>query len=96
MRPKIESVEALSKYKLHVVFKDGVKGVLDLWDCAGKGVFKSWDDNENFFNVFISPESGAITWPNEIDIDTYNAYCTIKGISPEQYFEQTETHAKNF
>lgn len=95
MRPKIEKVEALSKYKLHVKFQDGVQGVLDLSDCAGKGVFSSWDEDDNFFTVFISSESGAITWPGEIDIDTYNAYCIIKGISPEDYFQQKEAHATN-
>ena len=33
--------------------------------------------------------------PGEIDIDTYNAYCIIKGISPEDYFQKKEEHATN-
>lgn len=93
MRPKISAVEATEKYKLNIRFHDGVAGELDLSDCAGVGVFKNWDENENFFKVFINPENGAITWPNEIDIDTYNAYCTIKGISPEQLFMKQPSHA---
>ncbi len=86
----------MEKYKLFVQFDDGTEGLLELDDCAGKGVFLSWDENDNFFNVFISPESGAITWPGEIDIDTYNAYCTIKGITPEEYFTKRKAYAPNF
>lgn len=93
MRPEITKVEAIEKYMLHVTFSDGVNGNLDLADCAGIGVFKSWDEADNFFKVFVSPESGAITWPDEIDIDTYNAYCKIRGISPEEYFKQKKVHA---
>lgn len=93
MRPRITAVEALEKYKVDVTFDDGVKGILDLSGCAGKGVFQSWEEDDNFFKVFINPQGGAITWPNEIDIDTYNAYCIIKGISPEQFFRKQSSHA---
>lgn len=95
MRPEITKVTAIEKYKLFVRFDDGVEGILDLGDVAGKGVFSSWDVKNNFFEVYIGPESKAITWPDEIDIDTYNAYCIIKGISPEDYFTQKEQHATN-
>lgn len=93
MKPKIEKVVATEKYKLLVHFDDGTHGILDLHYLAGKGVFKQWDDDDSFFKVYISVESGAITWPNEIDIDTYNAYCKIKGISPAEYFQSKQKHA---
>ncbi|HEV2830374.1 MAG TPA: DUF2442 domain-containing protein [Hanamia sp.] len=79
--PKIISVEAITKYKLKVHFNDGTQGMYELSDLAGQGVFKTWDIDNNFFKVFINKESGAISWPGEIDIDTINAYCAIKGIS---------------
>ena len=91
--PKIISVEALEKYKLNLRFSDGTEGVYDVEDVAGKGVFKVWDVDENFFKVFINEESGAISWPGEIDIDTVNAYCTIKNISPESYFKKQMNYA---
>lgn len=93
--PKIISVEALKKYKLKVHFSDGTKGIYDVADLAGKGVFKIWDIDDNFFKVFINKESGAISWPGEIDIDTINTYCTIKGISPDKYFSNQMRYATN-
>jgi hypothetical protein len=87
MRIRPISVKAVEKYKIFIQFNDGTEGVYNLQNCAGKGVFKTWEEDDNFFKVFISSESGAITWPNEIDIDTYNAYCIIRGISPEEFFK---------
>jgi len=83
--PKIKSVEALEKYKLKVSFLDGIHGVYDVSDVAEKGVFKIWDIDNNFFKVFVNKDSGAISWPGDIEIDTINAYCTIKRISTHKY-----------
>lgn len=93
--PKIISVIPIQKYKLKVEFQDGTKGEYDVSNLAGKGVFKSWDADDNFFKVTIDKESGAITWPGGIDIDTLNAYCKIKGITPEEYLKNQEQYAAN-
>ena len=91
--PKIISVEAIEKYKLTVKFDDQTDGIYDVSDLSGKGVFKIRDTNDNFFKVFVNMDSGAISWPGEIDIDTINAYCSIKGISPKTYFQNQMDHA---
>ena len=83
--PKIKSVEALEKYKLKVSFSDGIQGVYDVSDIAEKGVFKIWDIDNNFFKVFVNKDSGAISWPGDIEIDTINAYCTVKRISAQKF-----------
>jgi hypothetical protein len=93
MKPIVISVKALEKYKLFVQFGNGEKGILDLSHLAGKGVFKNWDNDNHFFEVFINSKSKAITWPGEIDIDTYDAYFKIKKLTPEEYFNQQEKHA---
>lgn len=95
MKIKAESVKAISKYKLFIVFSDGTEGVYDLSDLAGQGVFKRWDEEDNFEKVFVNQENGAITWPGEIDVDTLNAYFAIKNISPDQFF-QSNKYASNF
>ncbi len=84
---------AIAKYKLKVLFADGTEGMYDISDLAGQGVFKIWDIDNNFFEVFVNKESGAISWPGEIDIDSINAYCTIKGISPEKYLNNQMRYA---
>ena len=91
--PKIISVEAIDKFKLKISFNDGLNGIYDVSDLAGKGVFETWDYAGNFGKVFINKESGAISWPGGIDIDMLNAYCTISGITPEQYFQDQMDHA---
>ena len=93
--PSAISVNALEKYRIAVIFNEGTEGVLDLSDCAHQGVFKSWDTENNFEKIFISKESGAITWPGDIDIDTLNCYLQIKGISYNQYksLQENKTHA---
>lgn len=96
MRIKPTFVKALEKYKLEIRFNDGTTGILDLSHKAGKGVFKNWDVEDNFFKVFISKESGSITWQNDVDIDTINAYCAIKNISVEDFVESVKLqHASN-
>lgn len=93
--PKLISVSALDKYKIRIKFSDGTEGTIDLSDVAGKGVFKAWDADDTFSKIFINEESGAITWPGNIDIDTLNCYLQIKEINYEQFrlLMQKQTHA---
>lgn len=88
--PKIKSVTAIKKYLLHVVFADGKKGDYNISHLAGKGVFKTWDDDDNFYKAFINSESGTISWPGELDIDTINVYCTINNIPVDAYLTQVK------
>jgi hypothetical protein len=94
MRIKVTSVKALEKYSIFIQFNDGTGGVLDLAAHAGRGVFKSWEENDNFSKVFISEESGAITWPEEIDIDTLNAWFIVNHINPEDYLQSQRRYAE--
>ncbi len=91
--PKVSFVKAKEKYKIEIHFSDGVQGIYDVSHLAGKGIFKIWDQDENFSKVFISNESGAISWPGKIDLDTLNIYCRIKGISPNKYLHSLTDHA---
>lgn len=90
---KVVAVKALEKYSIYIHFSDGSSGVLDLSRHAGRGVFKSWNEDDNFNKVFINDESGAITWPDEIDIDTMNAYFIINKITPEEYRQLNTNYA---
>lgn len=91
--PKVTHVKTLEKYKIEVYFNDGTKGIYDLSHLAGKGIFKMWDKEINFQKVFINKESGAISWPEEIDLDTLNIYCRIRGISTNTYLHSQTDHA---
>jgi hypothetical protein len=94
--PKIISVTAIGKYKLYVSFSDATEGEYDVSHLAGKGVFTSWDTNNNFSKVPINTESGAITWPGELDIDTINVYCKIKGLNVDAYLNSKQQHTIHY
>ncbi|MCO6498115.1 MAG: DUF2442 domain-containing protein [Chitinophagaceae bacterium] len=93
MFPKVISVSALKDYRIRVKFDDGVEGIYDLSHLSGKGVFKSWDKNDNFSKVEINPESGAITWPEGLDIDSIEVYASIKGIQVNELTQRMKSHA---
>ncbi len=94
--PNLISIQAIEKYKLFLSYDDGTKGVLNLSHLAGEGVFQYWEEANNFFNVSINPQGGGITWSKELDICPDAAYLNIKGISFEEWREQTKSrHATN-
>jgi len=86
----------LDHYRLWVKYSDGVEGIVDLSDLAGKGVFALWNDYREFQKVHIGP-SGEIAWNEEIDICPDAVYLKITGKKPEDLFpmlqEMTLQHA---
>jgi hypothetical protein len=93
--PRVKSVTAIGKYKLFITFFDSTEGEYDVSNFVGKGVFRTWDIDNNFFKVSINPTSGAITWSGELDIDTINAYCTIKGVGVDEYLRSKQHYVQN-
>lgn len=88
--PKLISAISLGKYKLRLSFNDGVEGIVDLSDIAGKGIFTTWDNDNLFDKVFIDKESGALSWPGNLDIDSLNCYLQIKEITYNQYKKKAD------
>jgi len=53
-------------YRLWVKFSDGVNGIVDMSKDSFAGVFAPLKDPQFFKAACI--ESGAVTWPNGVDI----------------------------
>ena len=83
--PKPTEVKPLEGYRLWIKYSDGVEGVVDLSDLAGKGVFALWNDYGEFQKVHIGP-SGEIAWGEEIDLCPDALYLRITGKKPEDLF----------
>lgn len=81
--PKIITATALDGYKLALTFDDGVSGIVDLSQYKGHGVFEYWNDEANFNKFEIV--CNAITWNENLDLDTLNLYLTITNKTFEQY-----------
>lgn len=82
---KITKVEILPDYRLRLEFEDGRKGVVDLSDLAGKGVFALWNDYEVFSSVKIGT-SGELSWSDQVDLCPDSLYLRMTHQKPEDLF----------
>ncbi|MBC7722032.1 MAG: DUF2442 domain-containing protein [Pedobacter sp.] len=87
--PVIISVEALSKYQISIAFNTGDSGIIQLNALAQKGVFNSWDENNNFFKLAVVRNGRAIEWPDEIDMCADSLLQTLQA----SYSSQKQLHA---
>lgn len=69
-------VEALPKFRLHLVYPEGVEGIIDLSDDVGRGVFTPLAD-EAFFRTVHLGQFGQIAWSEDIEICPDAAYDDI-------------------
>jgi hypothetical protein len=82
---KITKVSVLKNYCLELVFDDGICGVVDLSDLAGKGVFNLWNDPHVFEQVKIG-SFGELVWLDKIDLCPDALYLKATGKKPEKIF----------
>lgn len=66
---KIDAFDVRQDYKIWILFSDGTEGEVCLKDMVGKGVFKYWEDYENFKRVSTDPITGTLSWNGDIPID---------------------------
>ncbi len=79
------AIKPLDNYRLWVKFSDGVEGIADLSDLAGKGVFAFWNDHRAFEKVRIG-SSGEIVWSDQVDLCPDSIYLKVTGKQPEEIF----------
>ncbi|MDE0106358.1 MAG: DUF2442 domain-containing protein [Bryobacterales bacterium] len=82
---KAVQARPLDGFRLWLKYEDGVEGIVDLSDLAGRGVFEAWSEGNTVKAVTIS-ESGAIVWPGEIDLCPDALYIRLTGRQPEEIF----------
>ena len=70
------NVEAMSDFRLRVVYSDGIEGVIDLSRDIGRGVFTPLAD-EAFFRTVHIGQFGQIAWSEDIEICPDAAYQEI-------------------
>ena len=71
--------------RLGVTFDDGIRGVVDLSNLAGRGVFSLWDDYAEFEKVRLG-ENGELIWSDQIDLCPNSLYLRVTGKKPEDLF----------
>lgn len=68
MTPKLESVEYLSGYSIHVRFADGREGDIDLEGELWGEVFEPLKDLATFREFHLDTELNTVTWPSGADL----------------------------
>lgn len=82
---KIIGFNVLNDYCLDIAFDNGFRGIVDLSDLAGKGIFSSWRDH-NFFKDIKIGAFGELMWGDEIDLCPDSLYLKATGKKPEDVF----------
>jgi len=82
---RVTRVEVLENYRIDLSFADGTRGVVDLSDLAGHGVFAVWNDYAEFRKARVG-DTGDLIWPGEIDLCPDALYLKTTGKKPEDVF----------
>ena len=93
---KMEIVSAyiVTKFKVHLVFSNGVTGILDLGDLAGHGVFEAWME-PGFFEQMQLTSFGALSWPGELELCPDSLYLKLtEGINHKERKEHKKGNIK--
>lgn len=75
-------VKALSEYRLHLSFDNGVSGIVNLKELVKKGIFIPLQDMELFNNVYVTKSS--VAWSQELEIDALALYAKILNKKPSE------------
>ena len=82
---KIKKIKILKQYRVELTFVDGTRGIVNLSDLVGHGVFSQWNDYEEFRKVKIG-DAGELVWGDNIDLCPDSLYLEVTGKNPEDIF----------
>ena len=93
---RIIQATPLEGHRLRLRFADGVEGVVNLSNDAGKGIFAPWNEPRFFAAVKIERGGRALVWSDKLDLCADALYLEITGKQPEDLFpalKHETTHA---
>ncbi len=82
---RIVAAQVRSGFTVWVRFHDGVDGVVDLSNLAGKGIFRAWESRDFFEKAHVGP-GGSLAWSDEIELDPDRIYMTVSGTRVDDLF----------
>ncbi len=75
---EVVEVKIIKDYTVEVVFDDLKRGVIDLRQYLGRGLFKELLDKKKFRQMKVDAELGTICWPNGADIAPDTLYSEVR------------------
>jgi hypothetical protein len=91
---KVLSVKVLDGYRLDLTFDDGTRGLADLHELVGSGVFALWNDYRAFQAVKIG-DGGELVWSDTVDLCPDSLYMQVTGKSPSDVFPSLKREPVN-
>lgn len=85
MFPLLTSARPVARYQIYLCYDDGTEGMADLSHLAGRGIFKLWEEGDLFFQVKIDPETNALAWTENLELDPDSLYLRLRGLSFEKF-----------
>jgi AraC-like DNA-binding protein len=76
---RVMHVKSLGGHRLRIEFPDGRSGEIDFAGDSFTGVLAPLRDPVYFGTVGVDEESGALTWPNGVDLDPLMIRCRALG-----------------
>ena len=91
---EIIEVKIIKDYIVELVFDDLTKGVVNLRNFLGKGLFKELLDKRKFRQIKVDAELGTICWPNGADIAPDTLYGEMTGEHRHEIEKSWKKHFK--
>ena len=82
---KLTEAKAEDGFRVALRFDDGTRGVADLSDLAGRGVFAAWSMPSQFESLAIGT-AGELTWTCGVDLCADALYLRVTGKRPVDVF----------
>jgi hypothetical protein len=82
---RVTAFKILNGFRLDLTFDDGTRGIVDLSDLAGKGIFNLWMNRSAFEDIRIG-SSGELAWGESVDLCPNALYLRATGRKPEDLF----------
>ena len=74
---EVIDAKIIKDYAVEVIFDDFKKGIIDLRQYLGRGIFKELLNKKRFRQMHVDAELGTICWPNGADIAPDTLYSAI-------------------
>jgi hypothetical protein len=91
---RIVAVAVLDNYRLDLTFEDGTRGVADLHELVGSGVFALWNDYGAFQKVEIG-DFGELVWSDVVGLCPDSLYLRVTGKTPSDIFPSLQRERVN-
>ncbi len=90
---KVQEATYKGNYDIHVLFEDGVAGIIHLNDLVESGIFLPLKNTTEFAKVYTTGYS--IAWSDQLEIDAATIYAELSGKAPGEVFSSPHSYATN-